>query len=156
MCFKASRPALMDFPQPRHRVSVSGSRQHRCYQLHIFSLGTVVFLGYSVNDQYVIDLLSDNAKDMSLFGTGPHFVISSDFKSSTTLRKIGYSLKRFPDHRSAPTVLDLIRQVETRKAELSARVVLVQTEDPAKTGPLLGAKTAYFISEVMPLGTWSS
>jgi hypothetical protein len=123
----------------------------------IFSLGTVVFLGYSISDQYVIHILSDNARDMSLFGTGPHFVVSSDFRGNTTLRKIGYSLKRFADHRSALTVLDVIRQVETRKAELSARVVPVRTEAPAaKPVSPLGAKTGYFISDVMPLGTWSS
>ena len=121
----------------------------------IFSLGTVVFLGYSISDQYVIDLLSDNARDMSLFGTGPHFVVSSDFKESSPLRRIGYSLKRFADHRSAQTVLDLIRQVETRKAELSARVPVLP-EESAKTASPLGAKTADFISDVMPLGTWNS
>jgi hypothetical protein len=121
----------------------------------IFSLGTVVFHGYSVRDQYVIDFLSVNARDMSLFGTGPHFVVSSDFKGSTLLRQIGYSLKRFADHRSALTVLDLIRQVEARKAELSARV-LVHPEESAKPASPLGDKTAYFISEVMPLGTWTS
>jgi hypothetical protein len=120
----------------------------------IFSLGTVVFLGYSVSDQYVIDLLTDNARDLSLFGTGPHFVVSSEFKGSTTLRQIKYSLKRFADHRSALTVLDLIRQGEARRAELSARGPV--PEETAKPASPLGAKTAYFISDVMPPGTWNS
>jgi hypothetical protein len=121
----------------------------------MFSMGTVVFFGYSISDQYVIDLLSDNARDMSLFGTGPHFVVSSSFKGSTTLRQIGYSLKRFADHRSALTVLDLIRQIETRKAELSTRVLVHATKSD-KRASTLGAKTAYFISDVMPVGTWES
>lgn len=92
---------------------------------------------------------------MSLFGTGPHFVVSSDFKGNTVLRQIGYSLKRFADHRSALTVLDLVRQVEARKTELSARVVAIR-EESAKSASRLGAKTAYFVSDVMPVGTWTS
>lgn len=123
----------------------------------IFSLGTVVFLGYSVSDQYVIDLLSENARDMSLFGTGPHFVVSSDFKGSSILRHIDYSPKRFADHRSALTVLDLIRQVEERKAELSTRITVpVDSEESVKAAWPLDTKTAYFISDVMPPGTWAS
>jgi len=121
----------------------------------ILELGTVVFLGYSISDQYVIDLLSDNARNMRLFGTGPHFVVSSDFKGSITLRQIGYSLKRFADHRSALSVLALIQQVEARKAELSARIS-IHPEESIKTATPLGTKTAYFISDVMPPGTWNS
>ena len=122
---------------------------------NVFSLGTVVFLGYSVSDQYVVNLLSDNARDMSLFGAGPHFVVSSDFKAIPTLRQISYSLKRFPDHRSALTVLDLIRQVQVRKAEVSRRVEL-QPEQSSNAAPFLGAKTAYFISDIMTPGTSST
>ncbi len=122
---------------------------------HIFALGTVVFLGYSVSDQYLIDLLSDNAKDMSLFGTGPHFVVSSDFKQIASLRQIRYSISRFPDHRAALTVLDVIRQAEARKTELSVPVV-PQPEQLDDTVKPLGSKTAYFISDFLPPGSWNN
>jgi len=121
----------------------------------IFATTTVVFLGYSVSDQYLVDLLSDNERDMSLFGAGPHFVVSTTFKETPSVRRIGYSIKRFPDHRAALTVLDLIRQVEARKAELAARSeTTAGTEEGDKLS--LGTKTAYFISDFTPPGTWSS
>jgi len=129
--------------------------QRETLRSDIFATATVVFLGYSVSDQYLVDLLSDNERDMSLFGAGPHFVVSTDFKETPSVRRIGYSLKRFPDHRAAMTVLDLIRQVEARKAELAAR-----TETTAGTAegdkPSLGTKSAYFISDFTPPGTWST
>jgi hypothetical protein len=121
----------------------------------IFALGTVVFLGYSVTDQYVIDLLSDNARDMSLFGAGPHFLVSSDFKGTANFRTINYSLKRFADHRAALTVLDLIRQVDARKTELSMRAEA--SDSHPISGPIpSGPKSGYFISDFMPPGTWSN
>jgi SIR2-like protein len=121
----------------------------------IFALGTVVFLGYGVTDQYVIDLLSDNARDMSLFGAGPHFVVSSDFKGTAPFRTINYSLRRFADHRAALTVIDLICQIEARKAELSTRAEGSNGHPVARPVPL-GAKSAYFISDFMPPGTWNN
>jgi hypothetical protein len=91
---------------------------------------------------------------MSLFGTGPHFVVSTAFKQVGNLRRIGYSLKRFSDHRSALTVLDVIRQVEARKAELASRPV-VSIAAPARTGPA-DTRTSYFLSDFNPPGTWTN
>jgi hypothetical protein len=122
---------------------------------HLFAVGTVVFLGYSVTDEYLIDIISDNSKDMSLFGAGPHFVVSPDFKGSSSLHKIGYLLKRFPDHRSAITVLDVIREVEVRKGTVAPPVTLEPKKAEARVSPL-GDKTAYFLSDFMPPGTWQN
>ncbi|MGA2201983.1 MAG: SIR2 family protein [Terriglobales bacterium] len=121
----------------------------------IFATATVVFLGYSVSDQYLIDLLSDNERDMSLFGAGPHFVVSTAFKETPSVRRISYSLKRFPDHRTALTVLDIVLQVEARKSELAARPV-ARAEETGEGRRTFGAKTAYFISDFMPPGTWTN
>ncbi|HXM66509.1 MAG TPA: SIR2 family protein [Candidatus Acidoferrum sp.] len=121
----------------------------------VFSLATVVFLGYSVTDQYVVNLLSDNARDMSLFGAGPHFVVSPGFKATPTLRQISYSLKRFADHRSALTVLDVIRPVRVRKDEVSRRVDPQPRESGEGASPA-AAKTAYFISDIMTPGTFTT
>jgi SIR2-like domain/SEC-C motif len=121
----------------------------------IFAIGTVIFLGYSVSDQYLLDALSDNARDMSLFGSGPHFVVNSDFKEGQSLRRIGYSLSRFPDHRAALTVFEIIRQTQHQKTELRARVV----EPPKveeKVELLPAKKTAYFISDLLPAGVWTT
>lgn len=122
---------------------------------HIFRATTVVFLGYSLSDQYVIDLLSERSKEMSLFGSGPHFVVSSDFSPRLQLRRIGYSLRRFPDHRSAITVLDLIKQVRASTTEVSAPSLVAAEPRLLKT-PDLTDKSAYFISDFMPPGTWET
>jgi hypothetical protein len=122
---------------------------------HIFALGTVIFLGYSVSDQYVVDLLSDNARDMSLFGAGPHFVVSSALKGTSTIHPITYSLQRFPDHRAALTVLDIIRQTRGRQGNVEHSVeVKPQPHQPDVGATPLGTKTIYFISDFMPAGTW--
>jgi hypothetical protein len=120
----------------------------------IFAMGSVIFLGYGVTDEYVLNLLSDNARDFSLFGAGPHFVVSSSFKEIGTLRRINYSLKRFSDHRSAITVLDVIQQVEARKAELAARPE-VTIAAPAQGRPP-DTRTSYFLSDFNPPGTWTN
>jgi hypothetical protein len=119
----------------------------------IFSIGTVVFLGYSVSDQYVVDLLTENAKDMSLFGAGPHFVVSADFRGTSVLREIRYSLQRFQDHRAALTVLDFIRQVKQAPTVITVRTEWESPKPDASAAPM-ATSTSYFISDFMPPGTW--
>lgn len=51
---------------------------------HIFTSCSVLFLGYGVRDEYVIDLLNQNAKEMHLFGPGPHFVVTKSEKPTTS------------------------------------------------------------------------
>lgn len=108
-----------------------------------------------MSDQYLVDLLSDNARDMSLFGAGPHFVVSSGFTGTSTLRQIGYSLRRFPDHRSSITVLDIIREVEVRKTTTSVDIT-TPTQEADGSARSLGTKTAYFLSDFMPPGSWGN
>jgi hypothetical protein len=121
----------------------------------IFTLSTVIFIGYSVSDQYIVDLLSENHRDMSLFGAGPHFVVSPQVKETLNLRHIGYSLRRFPDHRSALTVLDLIRQAEQRKAEPRVEKLSEPTQRSSEMKDAV-VKTAYYISDFLPVGTWNT
>src|ERR1039458_6677601 len=123
----------------------------------IFATGTVVFLGYSVSDQYVIDLLSDNQRDMSLFGAGPYFVVSSKFSPTSNLRRIQYSLKRFADHRSALQVLDFIRQAATEQIERPSGT-RVEIKQPCQAVAALvpNDKTGYFISDLLSIGTWTA
>jgi hypothetical protein len=120
---------------------------------HLFSVGTVIFLGYGVGDQYLIDLLAENDENNRLFGAGPHFVVATDFKGPLSLRRVGYSIKRFPDHRSALTVLDFIRQVEQRRIEVSA----TSFPNSRQLGTVpIGLQTRYYISDFLPPGTWTN
>lgn len=52
-----------------------------CYIEVLRSLLTtcsVVFIGYSLRDQYLFDLLARTSQLLSLFGDGPHFLISAE------------------------------------------------------------------------------
>lgn len=42
---------------------------------------SLVFIGYSLRDQYLFDLLQRNADLLSLFGGGPHFLVSAEDRS---------------------------------------------------------------------------
>jgi hypothetical protein len=122
---------------------------------NVFTNSTVVFLGYSVSDQYVLDILSDSARQLSLFGAGPHFVVSSEFSGRPPLHRISYSLKRFPDHRSALTVLEIIRQVQSKIVTTNCSVSAhVESDSKRVTSSLKEA--AYYISDFMPPGTWTT
>jgi SIR2-like domain/SEC-C motif len=118
---------------------------------YIFAGCTVVFLGYSIRDDYVIRLLRENATEMNLFGPGPHFVITNDDVPVGSLRKIGYSLHLRPDHSAALTVLDYINQSIAPSPVIAAS----EKEDSeldklAVAGSVPTGKTAYYISDVVP------
>ena len=65
----------------------------------LFSTSTVIFLGYGLRDQYLIELLTKNYEDFSLFGAGPHFTVTTCPPRATSLRPIGYHISLHPDHR---------------------------------------------------------
>jgi hypothetical protein len=116
----------------------------------IFSTCCVVFLGYGMGDQYVVDLLAHNAKTSSLFGTEIHFVVSNDASPlPTNVHRIGYITSRHRDHRASATVLDVIHQ------SLPKRSSLVDFASPSRdeVNPTRTA-SAYYISDFSPPGTW--
>lgn len=67
---------------------------------NIFALGSVIFFAYSLADRYLIDVLTDDAKDASLFGPGPHFTVTPETRKIASIRQISYSINRFADHRA--------------------------------------------------------
>jgi hypothetical protein len=123
---------------------------------HIFTACSVIFLGYGVRDDYVIDLLSRNAAEMKLFGPGPHFVVTSEeVKMVPGLHRISYTIKLHPDHRAAMSVLDFIHEsIQITRARQES-VVQVENAAPEEEGKeSFRAETAYFISDFKPPGTW--
>jgi hypothetical protein len=94
-----------DYDQIRHDKSYLTSLQE------IFSFCSVVFLGYGLQDKYVVDLLADEVGHKSLFGAGPHFMVSSSVVvPSSAVLPIRYDIAVHPDHRAAMTVLDFLQQ----------------------------------------------
>jgi hypothetical protein len=121
---------------------------------YIFTGCTVVFLAYGVRDGYVIRLLQENAKEMDLFGAGPHFLVTNDAAPSSTIRRIGYSLKIRPDHSAALCVLDHIIQAKAQTAHASAPISAKELSEPenATVESVPTGKTAYYISDLVPPG----
>lgn len=123
---------------------------------HIFTSCTVLFLGYSVRDQYVLNLISENAADMQLFGPGPHFaVMNGAIPLVDGLRPIRYSIKFHPDHRAALSVLDFLHESKQLNFISESETVSVwQPMAVAPEQPKNNGKTIYFISDFKPPGTW--
>ncbi|HEU5234475.1 MAG TPA: SIR2 family protein [Terriglobales bacterium] len=119
----------------------------------IFAISTVLFLGYSVRDQYVLDLLAKHAEEMRLFGPGPHFVATSDAtKVVAGVHRIVYRTRRYTDHRAALTLLDCA--VQSRRWQVSsAHGALAGTPIPIQ-GDVKSDSTAYYITDFKPPGTW--
>jgi hypothetical protein len=76
----------------------------------LLTVASVVFIGYSLRDQYLFDLIQQNASGLSLFGDGPHFLVSSenrlDVPSSVNI--IQYQANQHTDHRSGLLALELL------------------------------------------------
>lgn len=126
---------------------------------YVFAGCTIVFLGYGVRDSYVVRLLQENAKEMSLFGPGPHFVLTNDQVPVSSLRRIKYSLKTHPDHSAALTALDYIKQAKLPAAAAVADTAEGGAAERANVdapGIVPADKTAYYISDLTPPGTWST
>ena len=71
----------------------------------------VVFFGYGLNDEYVLDLLATNMTERELFGDGPHFAILPHSKANLpkSVRTIRYIPEPQRDHRSAIQIIEEIR-----------------------------------------------
>ena len=125
---------------------------------YIFAGCTVVFLGYGVRDAYVIRLLSDDTAAKTLFGPGPHFVVTNEPVTTEFIHPIRYEIKLHPDHKAALSVLDYIRQSSIPTDVAPAIIPEVQTGKPETKG--LGVvppfRTGYYISDLIPPGTWQT
>lgn len=71
---------------------------------------SVVFIGYSVRDKYLLELLSESAAVRELFGDGPHFLVSAGPRPElpASLNVIEYDCDFHTDHRSAILALELV------------------------------------------------
>jgi hypothetical protein len=120
--------------------------------LHVlFAQATVVFIGYSLRDRYVLDLFQKNSGARPLFGDGPHFLVQANdsLVLPETIKVIRYLPEPHADHRSAITVLDIVRVTKDSGTGWFAPV----NEQPhAETA----FESSYFLTDVTPPGTWSS
>ena len=128
---------------------IKGSTSYIGAVKSIFSLASVLFIGYGVNDEYVLNLLSENETEHELFGNGPHFKLTGLPEPPVNgVFSIGYNTVRHQDHRGALTILQLIEQ---ENASPSVEVISPQ-RTPAATMP----ESGFYISDFKPSGTYTS
>jgi hypothetical protein len=108
---------------------------------------SVVFIGYSLRDQYLLDLLGRNADLLSLFGDGPHFLISAEERLGLpeSVNIIRYRTDLHTDHRSGILAVELLGR-PPEEADLLRY-------DRAKCPPL---QSAHFLNDFYPGGIWST
>ena len=137
-----------------------GNRSYINFLKYIFTGCTVVFLAYSIRDEYIINLLRDNMNEMELFGPGPHFAVTNGPVSVPSIQRIGYSLKVRPDHSAALSVLNFVVPALQPKEAIGATGLETQTTEPTTDQAMIGAvppgSTAYYISDLIPPGTWQT
>jgi SIR2-like domain len=115
----------------------------------IFSLASVLFVGYGLKDDYVLNLLSENDAEHKLFGNGPHFKLTdSPGPPVNGVHSVGYKTARHGDHRGALTVLQFVEQ----ESESLSLKVISPRRDPAETT----VESGFYISDFKPSGTYTS
>ncbi|WP_283745741.1 SIR2 family protein [Sideroxydans sp. CL21] len=114
----------------------------------IFENSSVLFLGYGLRDDYVLSSLLKSSAARPLFGTGPHFVVTSEklFGLPESVRRILY-VPEVADHRDALQVLEMIADTLPNQNSLAAY------KDSEVTSV---RKSLYFIADLLPPGKWDT
>jgi hypothetical protein len=112
---------------------------------------TVVFVGYSLQDNYVVSMLAKNCKVAELFGDGPHFAIMTHENAALppSIRVIKYIPEPHKDHRSSIAVVEEIRALWSSEPE--ANRVVEPVDKPAAQ-----IRSAHLLFDIFPPGTWES
>jgi hypothetical protein len=115
----------------------------------LLQTATVLFIGYGLADEYVLDLIS-HADDLKrVFGNGPHFACLSDRSRvlPESVRIIGYKAEPHRDHRASILLIE--------EVGLHAKRVHEATP-PAKRDHPHKILSAHMLSDVYPAGSWTS
>ena len=108
----------------------------------VFSSAVVLFLGYGLQDEYVLKLIADTGREHELFGSGPHFLVKAEpGPPKCGVHRIAYQTTRHRDHRAVLTVLDFVCQAKT-EAHFSA------PQRPAHRRQ----RSSFYISDFRPSG----
>ncbi len=111
---------------------------------------STIFLGYSLQDAYILSLIKRNHNLAKLLGDGPHFAILSDKPKSfpPNIRVIKYIPEPNKDHRSAISVIEEVKFHHKKNALPKSQ------SDVGKQKPKL--RSAHLLSHIFPPGTWVS
>lgn len=115
----------------------------------LFSSSSVVFLAYGLKDKYVLDLIRGDSEKHTIFGSGPHFLLTtSPGPPKDGVFMIGYSTAHHQDHRAALTVLSFIEQ--------QRRLPLAEVPSEPTQPDNLRQESVFYISSFNPSGTQTS
>jgi hypothetical protein len=116
----------------------------------LFAQTHVVFLGTSLSDEYVLERLQATSDLKQLFGDGPHFLVGQSRAAlPKSIRQLRISKAEFSDYRSSIRVLDLIQ-------DAVQDLPPVDTSEPSITPEPVDQRSAYFIADFLPAGTWNT
>jgi hypothetical protein len=120
---------------------------------HIFSTAIVVFIGYGLGDEYLLQAINRASSGRPIFGSGPHFAVlpERNLTLPSSVSQILYLTENNADHRSSLLVLDIIRAAQTKEA---IRIGIVKQAERVDTPTEL--RSAYYIADFVPPGTWTS
>ncbi|MGO9254755.1 MAG: SIR2 family NAD-dependent protein deacylase [Bryobacteraceae bacterium] len=119
---------------------------------HMLAGCSIVFIGYGIRDAYVIELLNRSASIHSLFGDGPHFLVSPSPSPRpelpSSVHPVQYRTDFHTDHRSGILAIELIARPasETGAFEYGRPAPRCQED----------LRSAHFLSDFYPAGTWQS
>jgi hypothetical protein len=109
----------------------------------IFNSASVLFLGYGLQDKYVLKLIADNEGEHELFGSGPHFLVNEQpGPPEHSVHRIAYQTMRHRDHRAVLTVLDFVYQAKTDEYSFAP-------QRSTHANP----ESGFYISDFKPSGT---
>jgi len=130
-------------------VNLLGDKSYKTLVEVLFMQATVVFFGYSLGDDYVLNALQTSDDYRPILGAGPHFAVVSDSNPilPSNVLPIRYVSDIHRDHRSALQVLDIIH---------GARASEVGAPTAPKSSPASRPASAYYISDFFPPGTWTT
>lgn len=117
---------------------------------HVFAEATLIFIGYGLKDEYVLNALTALEPRSRVFGNGPHFLVTPSAPPvlPSSIMPIKYFVGMQKDHRSASMVLDII--LASQEGKLSRIPVTDATSSATELA------SAYYISDFIPAGTWTS
>ncbi|TRZ52183.1 hypothetical protein D4S03_03880 [bacterium] len=133
----------------RDYVTLNADSKYIALLKHILSETMVVFVGYGLSEDYVLDLLSSNDDLKSIFGDGPHFAILTEERLfPNSVKIIKYIPEPYRDYRSVIQVVDEIKIAHNKdnKKEISG-YELIRSEN---------ITSAHLISDIYPPGRWDS
>lgn len=130
-------------------MSLSNDTTFRTLLARLLSVSSMIFIGYSLQDDYLLTMLQEKQELAVLFGDGPHFAILPHGQTALppSVRIIRYVPEPHKDHRSSISVIEELVYLRGQEGA-------IQSVDRAAQGPPRAACSTHLLSHFLPPGTW--